>query len=76
MVVSGADSAAMTDTMAEALGKYKVGSVCKAACLALGSIGGGGSIHVAAALEHDTHAGVLIAALNVIAKMGVMVRRT
>ena len=71
IVVSGADSADMTDTMAEALGKNKVGYVRKAACLALGNIGGGGSVHVAAALEHDTHAGVLIVASRVIAEMGV-----
>ena len=69
--VSGAGSAAMTDTMAEALGKDRSSHVRKAACLALGNIGGGGSMHVAAALEHDTHAGVLIVALKVIAEMGV-----
>ena len=71
MVVSGAGSAAMTDTMAEALRKDKVGHVRKAACLALGNIGGRGIMHVAAALEHDDHPGVLSTALKVIAKMGV-----
>ena len=68
--VYGAGSAAMTDTMAEDLGKDESSHICKAACLALGNIGGRGSMHVAAALEHD-HPGVLSAALNVIAKMGV-----
>ena len=70
-LVSGAGSAAMTDTMAEALGKDKSSHVRKAACLALGNIGGGGSMHDAAALEHAQHAGVFIAALEVIAEMGV-----
>ena len=39
--------------------------------MALGNIGGGGSKHVAAALEHDDHAGVSRVTLQVIAEMGV-----
>ena len=68
--VSSAGSADMTDTKVESLGKDRSSHVRKAACLAIGNIGGGGSMHVTAALEHDDHPGVLIVALQVIAELG------